>query len=151
MDQDHPFVRHIYGEKDPPKKRVLYEFAEGAELHIQGNAWIYSLSYELSDNLRKRMKETFDADACVRINDLEAFGKALGRNELFRGHEIGAAYVRYISRNVTAPFDGLSIFEKDTRFRWQKELRIAAWGKAVPDAGKVIQIPGISSLLRRMF
>ena len=60
-------------------------------------------------------------------------------------------YVRYISRKVTAPFDGLSIFEKDTRFRWQKELRIAAWGKAVPDAGKVIQIPGISSLLRRMF
>lgn len=149
---DHPFRKML--RKDEPVERdvpIDMVFEEGTKILSTGNAWIYSASEELTDGLRKRMADDFDADACIRIGDATEFAKAISAHPSFQKFDYYGNPLRYVPSYDSKGFSSIDPFAKLFEFRWQKEFRLVWDDKDAPAEGVVIEVPAITPLLKRVY
>jgi hypothetical protein len=147
MPENHPFLR-FFGFTN---KSINMEFDEGVQFIMQSNAYIYSASYELTNNLRQRMASQLQADGCVKINNLPAFVAALNLTSLLKNLRHHMGYVSYEGKQVVEDYSGHDPLRKQPIFGWQKEVRLIWWGEKIPKSGEVINVPEIVPLLERVY
>jgi hypothetical protein len=150
MGPDHPFIQGLYKGNPPWKGPVQIIFDPASALISVATAWIYSASLQLSDALRKRMAADFDADACIRIDDAAEFAKGIAAHEKFSKFPYYGNNVHYVASYDTKEHSGIDPFTKLNKYRWQKEFRLV-WTDDNARDGIVIEVPPITSLLRRMY
>jgi hypothetical protein len=151
FDRHHPLAKAV-GADMPEGKVIDLVIPEATKIKIAANAYLYCGSYEITPNMRQRMREEFEADACVRINNLRQFAAVLGEHELLRGKKYAFGGVSLHESHVVDNYIGDELFKKQFRFGWQREIRIV-WpaNKDIPIEGVVITVPAVIPLLERVF
>ena len=151
IDKHHPFAKGLFPNgKVPGDKPIRLQFQEGTILSVQSNVYIYSASLECSGYLKERMASEFDADVCVRIDNLPEFFRALSSHEILRPRDGEVNIVRYLDKPNVADFTGTDVFHKSNEFSWQKEIRAVWWGDNIGESGTVIEVPATTRFLSRV-
>lgn len=150
IDGNHPFIKAV-GASIPEGRTVDISFAEDAEMHMHGNAYMFCASVEIPQDLRVRMARDFDADACVRIKNIPLFISYLCDHPLLKGTTCASGRVRYEENNKVKEFLGNDVLLKKREYGWQREFRIIWAGNNIPATGAIIEVPSITPLLQRIF
>jgi hypothetical protein len=146
---DHPFLQQLDEKGRERAKTNTFVFPEGTIFSMQSDCYILSASTEYSKDLALTMWEKFDADACVQINDPQAFMLALSQHELLAGRPCAQDRVRYGSNEVDE-YTGDDLFLKRSIFEWQKEFRTVWGGLPKPNGAIIIDVPAIIPFLERI-
>jgi hypothetical protein len=130
---------------------VKFVFEQDAAMKFVMSAYIYSMVWAITDNLRRRMALDFYADACIEISDPASFARAISSHPKLAGRNFGMDHVRYVAENVSKEIKGEdSPYEKLHRFGWQRETRII-WDANDSDEALIIDVPAVRPLLKRLF
>ena len=130
-------------------KNVQFAFAEGARITFVSNAYMYSMSWEITNEIKNRMESDFGANACIEIAAPLEFSKIISSHPLLAGRQWHLAPVDYISENVSAKIREQNPFQKLDQFSWQKETRLIWDGNA--GNGEIIDVPDARRLFKRIF
>ena len=150
VDDNHPFIKDLYKDRGGPswKGKFNIKFSEEGGLAMQPDAFLFSASCEYNDALAQQMREKFDADACVLIEDTRAFIVGLCNTPLLQGRDCEAGMVSYQHSNESKSYVRDSM-RKLKKFEWQREFRTTWGGDDVPKVGTIITVPEIVPLLSK--
>ena len=103
--------------------------------------------------MRRRMAREFDADACVRIGNIAQFMFDISCHNLLLDRPCVIDAISYVAEGpiVGADMKRPEPFKKYLKFRWQREVRIMWGGENVSPKGRVITVPSIIPLLKRIY
>jgi len=155
LNRDHPFLRSIFGDDEPEWRSETQPleivFTNNVKILHQANVLMFCVSWQVTPAMVQRMATDFDADSCVKISSLGDFAQKVSSHPFLRGRPWSATYVRYNPKPVSI-FDPEEdqAFRKDICFGWQREFRVVWGGDDIPNTGEVIDVPGITPLLKKV-
>lgn len=147
ISPDHPFLRAL-GINPPMSLEIIMD--KNVKFTFARNAYLYCMSDEITDDLKRRMSKDFEADACVVVNDPSALLEAFKSHPFLRERQMRAASVAYVPSKEVKEFKGNDLFAKESDFSWQREFRIV-WDGQVTDIKPILEIPEIIPILSRLY
>lgn len=160
-DQELTRTSYIGGEAALPSNHPLIQrsmvpdrtVVSGETMQLIDNCLLYCMSMQYNEEICREMAEKFNADACTEIADVDEFARLISQYHTLRdcGFCVDHAPVRYSDEILSVQNSGwVNPFLKRTKYAWQCEYRIIFKGKCLPDAGQIVHVPRINSLIRRI-